>query len=249
MSMSSRRRALAAAVLAPVLVLALDVSPVRGEIAVLVTGDVLKIDAYELQGERMRLALRDGGYLTVALGRLERIVDDEIAPAQDEAAVAPEPTLGLAFLDSHRAPATPYGEILFETARRHGLNPDVMAAMARAESAFDPAAVSPKGARGLLQLMPATAARFGVESGDLFDPAHNAEAAARYLVWLRERFDGDLRRVLAAYNAGEGAVERYDGVPPYRETRGYIDRILRYLGAEDSPPSSVGSVSGESPGV
>ncbi len=218
--------------------------PAEAEIAVLVTGDVLKIDAYELRGDRMRLALRDGGYLTVSLDRLERIVDDEVVRPQDSELELPAPRLGLAFLDSHVPPDTPYGEILYETARRHGLNPDVMAAMARAESAFDARAVSAKGARGLLQLMPATAQRFGVQSNELFDPAHNAEAAARYLVWLRQRFDGDLTRVLAAYNAGEGAVDRYDGVPPYRETRGYIDRILRYLGMADS--ESGDSVTGES---
>jgi soluble lytic murein transglycosylase-like protein len=96
--------------------------------------------------------------------------------------------------------------------------------MAQTESAFDPVAVSHKGAAGLLQLMPATAERFGVQ--DVFDVPQNVEGAAKYLKWLLERFEGRTELALAGYNAGEGSVDRYQGIPPYRETRDYVTRVL-----------------------
>ena len=139
-------------------------------------------------------------------------------------------------------PDTPFGELIFAAAERAGVHPLLVAAVVRAESAFDARAVSVKGARGLMQLMPATAERFGVRADWLFDPEKNLEAGTRYLAWLADRFPGDLRRVLAAYNAGEGEVERYaaaphDGVPPYRETRDYVRRVSGYLSA----PSPAGA--------
>ena len=89
-----------------------------------------------------------------------------------------------------------------------------------------------------MQLMPATATRFGVAEDELFDPARNLEAGVRYLRWLIDRFDGDLPRVLAAYNAGEGAVDRFGGIPPYRETVTYVARVLDFL---SSYPTIVAS--------
>jgi soluble lytic murein transglycosylase-like protein len=209
-----------------VLLLAQPSRAAWGEIVVLTGGDLLKVDSYQLDGERMRLRLRGGGALTLALGRIERIIDDEVT----EEPVPEQPAFSVVFRGDAAAPKTPYGELFLVAARRHGLNPDLLAAVARAESAFDPAAISVKGARGLMQLMPATADRFGVEAGELFDPQRNLEAAGRYLDFLRDRFDGDLSLMLAAYNAGEGAVARHRGVPPYRETRQYIERVFRYLG-------------------
>jgi soluble lytic murein transglycosylase-like protein len=105
-----------------------------------------------------------------------------------------------------------------------------VAALIRAESAGNPRAVSRKGARGLMQLMPATAQRFGVRKDKLFDPKHNLEAGIQYLSWLVEQFQGDLAKILAAYNAGEQAVWRYAGIPPYRETKTYVRRIYSLLG-------------------
>jgi soluble lytic murein transglycosylase-like protein len=102
--------------------------------------------------------------------------------------------------------------------------------VARAESSFDARALSSKGACGLLQLMPATGQRFGLKRSELFDPKKNLEAGSRYLRWLLDRFSGDLRLALAAYNAGEHAVDRHKGVPPYRETRTYLSRIYASLG-------------------
>ena len=99
-----------------------------------------------------------------------------------------------------------------------------MAAVVQIESAFLPRAVSPKGAQGLMQLMPATAAELGVT--DPFAPDQNLAAGVRYLSGLLSRYDGDVRRALAAYNAGAASVDRYGGIPPYPETRAYVERVL-----------------------
>jgi soluble lytic murein transglycosylase-like protein len=104
-----------------------------------------------------------------------------------------------------------------------GLDPHLVIAVVAAESAFDKSAVSPKGAQGLMQLMPQTASRFGVTNA--FDPEQNLRGGMTYLAWLIEQFRGDLDLALAGYNAGEGAVEQYRGIPPYQETREYVRRI------------------------
>ena len=121
-----------------------------------------------------------------------------------------------------------YAELIRAAAERYDLDPALLTAMAEVESAFDPGAVSPKGASGMLQLMPATASRFGVQ--DVFDVEQNVDGGARYLSWLLDRFDGDSELAIAGYNAGEGAVERYQGVPPYRETRRYVSLVLEGAG-------------------
>jgi soluble lytic murein transglycosylase-like protein len=185
------------------------------------------VDQFLVSGETVRLALSSGGSLVVPLAAIERVVDDEIVvePESD----LPDTKLQLTFSASALVPETPYGDLIFDAARRHGVSSDLVAAMVRAESAFDPGAVSHKGARGLMQLMPATALRFGVSPDSLFDPRQNLEAGVGYLKWLTERYPGTPSLVLAAYNAGEGSVDRYDGVPPYRETRDYIRRIYSSL--------------------
>jgi hypothetical protein len=216
-------------------------APSTAELAIFADGDFVKIAHYELLGERMRLHLAGGGSLTLPLARLERIVDDEVELPSHRPAEEPEPaspSFEMSFLPDHRVPASPYGEVLYAAAKRHALNPELLAAVARAESSFDPSALSPKGARGILQLMPATAERFGIESSRLWDLESNVEAGARFLRFLVDEFRGDLRLVLAAYNAGEGAVRRHGGVPPYRETRHYVERILGALGVS-SPPAAI----------
>jgi TPR repeat protein len=109
-----------------------------------------------------------------------------------------------------------------------GLEARLVLAVIAAESAFDSRAVSPKNAKGLMQLIPETAARFGV--ADPFDPEDNIRGGATYLRWLLRRFDGDVTLALAAYNAGENAVANYGGVPPYAETIDYIERVKKFLG-------------------
>jgi soluble lytic murein transglycosylase-like protein len=113
--------------------------------------------------------------------------------------------------------------LIEHAATRHELDPDLIRAIVQVESNYNPFAVSPKGARGLMQLIPATARRFGVR--DPFDPRSNLDGGARYLKYLMGLFGGDLQLSLAAYNAGEEAVARRKGVPPYRETRNYLRKI------------------------
>jgi len=199
------------------------------ELAVLTNGSVLKVDAYRLDGDRMSLDLAGGGSLTLPMERIERIVDDEIQP---EAEPIPEPVGFRLGWTGQLIETTKYADLIRAAAQRFELNPQLLQAMMRAESAFEARAVSHKGARGVLQLMPATAERFGVATHELFNPERNIEAASRYLVFLRGEFNDELPLVLAAYNAGEGAVRRHGGIPPYKETRNYVAKILRYLGLD-----------------
>ena len=177
----------------------------------------------------MKLLLPGGGTLSLSVLRIDRIVADEI---EESTGTFEAPAIDLQFDASQGVPETPYGNLIFRIAERHAVNPQLVAAMVRAESAFDPQAVSPKGAAGLLQLMPATAERFGLAADEVFDPERNLDAGVRYIRWLAERFAGELPLVLAGYNAGEAVVDRYDGVPPYRETRNYIRRVYSGVGIE-----------------
>lgn len=118
-------------------------------------------------------------------------------------------------------------------AREHGVDEAIVRAIIHAESAYNPNALSRVGAQGLMQLMPATARRFGV--GNAFDAGENIQGGVKYLAWLLKRFKGDLTLASAGYNAGEGAVDKYKGVPPYKETQRYVQRVAvlaeRYRGA------------------
>jgi soluble lytic murein transglycosylase-like protein len=116
-----------------------------------------------------------------------------------------------------------FGPEIAAAARRHGLHESLLRAVIHAESSFRPEVVSDMGAQGLMQLMPATADRFGVRSP--FDPAENIRGGAAYLGFLMDRFDGRLKLVAAAYNAGENAGARFGGVPPYEETRNFVSRV------------------------
>ncbi len=122
-----------------------------------------------------------------------------------------------------------FDDLIEGTARQYGVQPDLVRALIQVESAFDPGAISPKGARGLMQLMPETAKLYDVHN--LFDPIENVRAGVRHLAYLAGRYGEDLDRVLAAYNAGEEAVRRYNGIPDFDETRNYVRRIKKlYMG-------------------
>jgi transglycosylase-like protein with SLT domain len=132
-------------------------------------------------------------------------------------------------------------------ADRHGVPPRLVAAIIEVESKFNPRAVSRKGAQGLMQLMPMTAASLQIE--DLFDPFENVEGGVRHLRRLMDRFRGNVRLVLAAYNAGEPAVIAYRGVPPYPETRRYVARVMRRYGRSTVATASVVAAGGGSRGT
>src|SRR5579871_6718809 len=131
------------------------------------------------------------------------------------------------------APSAPMVETVDRIARQVRISPQLVHSVIQAESNYDPRAVSPKGAQGLMQLIPATARRFGVS--DAFDPEDNIQGGARYLKYLLGLYHGDETLALAAYNAGEGAVARYGGVPPYAETRDYVAKVRH--GAAAAPPA------------
>lgn len=139
-------------------------------------------------------------------------------------------------------PTVGLDNLVRQAGERHNVDPGLIQAVIRQESAYNPFAVSRKGALGLMQLMPFTAKRFGVK--DVFDPAENVDGGVKYLRYLLDRYDGDHELTLAAYNAGEGAVDRYSGVPPYEETQDYVERVSRWLAepadtVETAEPSEV----------
>jgi len=199
------------------------------ELVVFTHGGFMKVASFEVEGDTVRLDVLGGGAIRLPLLSVERILEDE-RPTAVEPEVPAAPTFEPYFHPHQGRPETPFGDLIYEAAQRHSLNPALVAAVVRAESAFDQRAVSVRGAQGLMQLMPATGRRFGLAATNAFDPAQNLDAGVRYLRWLVDRFEGRLSHAIAAYNAGEGAVDRYGGVPPYGETRRYLRRIYRTLG-------------------
>lgn len=120
-----------------------------------------------------------------------------------------------------------FESLIHQAARRHQVDAALVKAVIRTESYFNPNATSRVGASGLMQLMPQTAAKYGVT--DLYSPKQNIEAGVKHLKYLLERYPDQLSHVLAAYNAGEHAVDKYNGIPPYSETRNYVKKVMRFL--------------------
>ena len=150
---------------------------------------------------------------------------------------APEPGTRPRIRGKGRPPVG-IGRLIDRIARKHGMDPELVKAVAKVESNYNPTAISPKGALGVMQLLPATAQRFGV--ADAYNPAQNIEGGIRYLKFLRDQFPGNLSLVLAAYNAGENAVRKHGGIPPYRETRDYVHKIRQLYGRNLPDPSAGG---------
>jgi soluble lytic murein transglycosylase-like protein len=193
-----------------------------GEYAVLWTGFRLHADRHETEGVNIRL-YANGGMTEIPAAQISRFEADEQVPTiQPTAAIPPSPE-----------------ELVADAARRHGLPPDFVKSVVWVESAYRADAVSRKGAIGLMQLMPSTAREYGADPND---PRQNVEAGTRYLRDLLLKYQHDdhqVMRALAAYNAGPGAVDRYNGVPPYHETLAYVGRVLRKYEKQRPKPSAA----------
>jgi soluble lytic murein transglycosylase-like protein len=196
----------------------------RAEIVVLTSGRTINVKSHRVQGETIILTLRTGGEVTCARSLIDRILPDEAPYPEPVADAQPRPAVDPAEL----LRATPYGEIIAAMSEAHGVDPMLIRALIQVESNYKPAARSRKGAMGLMQLMPATLRIYNVRNP--FDPKANIEAGVKHLRSLIDRFGIEL--ALAAYNAGEGAVAKFKDVPPYRETRNYVSRILSLSGAK-----------------
>jgi len=133
-----------------------------------------------------------------------------------------------------------FRELIVRAAERYALAPELVTSVIRVESNFQPRAVSPKGARGLMQLMPGTAKLLGVQ--DVFDVGQNIDGGVRHLRGLLDRYNGNIALALAAYNAGAEAVARHGGIPPFAETQAYVARILQLVGRVDAPLSTAGDL-------
>jgi len=183
----------------------------RAEIAVMESGKILYIDSYHREDKLVTLRLTGGGEVTVASELVANIVPNEIVP-DDETDWAALPIL------------PQWDDLISPVAERHDLDPRLVAAVIWVESSGDPRAVSSKGAKGLMQLMPQTAETLGVQ--DAFNPEQNIDGGVRYLKGLLDQHGDDVSLALASYNAGPGAVARHGGIPPYPETKKYVKRVL-----------------------
>jgi soluble lytic murein transglycosylase-like protein len=197
----------------------------------------------------MQLTLKSGGAITVPLARIDRVVDDEVVPAviveEVKKVVEKEggifPTRSWRY-DEARGPIfkSKFDKLIVEAAKKFDVDAALVSAVIKAESDFNSREVSNKGARGLMQLMPSTAERFGVT--DSYDPAANIYGGVRYLRWLLQTFNGNADLAVAAYNAGEGNVWKYNGVPPFRETINYINRIAKHVRTAMTPAVAASKV-------
>ena len=207
------------------------------DVAILRNGFSIRHERRSILGSDTRLYLSDdaSSYVDVPTAEIDHI-EHSVAPDPEPALPAPTPPVAdtPAIRSGSVSALAPAGRVtdpvtvenaVHDASDRYRLDPDLVNSVIRAESNFNPRAVSLKGARGLMQLMPQTASRLGVPNS--FDPQANIDGGTRYLRALLERYNFDLRKALAAYNAGPQRVEQYGGVPPYRETREYITRIVK----------------------
>jgi hypothetical protein len=198
----------------------------RAEIVFLTSNRTLSIKSHRVSGDSVILTLRNGGEVTCDKSLIAKIVSDEVP-------YPPEPSDVVADALEQAAPSgglletTPYGEIISAVSEAQGVDPLLVRALIQVESNYRPKAKSPRGAMGLMQLMPSTAKEYKVRNP--FDPRANIEAGIRHLKALLDRL-GSTEMALAAYNAGEGAVAKFNGIPPYQETRDYVTRILALAG-------------------
>lgn len=189
------------------------------EIVLLTNGRTLTVNAARLDGETLVVSMPGGGEIRIAREIVLELIPDKASAGRNLAAraLAASPSAPQPQLDR-----SAIRRLVDQVAERVGLDRRLAHAVVHTESNYQPLAISPKGAVGLMQIMPALVRQYGLD--DPFNPTHNLEAGMMHLRSLLRRFD--TRRALAAYNAGEGAVTRYGGVPPFRETQDYVRRIL-----------------------
>jgi soluble lytic murein transglycosylase-like protein len=199
------------------------------ELVTLTTGRTLSVRSVRIDGDTAVLALRAGGELTCNVALLKGVAPDEVPypdPVVEIAELPLEPPVRRTLTDVADAGSRPYLPLIEAAAKRHQVDPLLVHAVITVESRFHARARSRKGAMGLMQLMPATARELQV--GNPYDPAANIEGGVRHLRQLLDRFD--VRLAVAAYNAGAGAVQRFGGIPPFRETQAYVRQVLQLAG-------------------
>lgn len=192
-------------------------APAQAELAFFANGSSLSVKAHRIEGNRLVLTLRSGGEIVCDAATITRFAPDEVPYPEPGSAGPATPTPA--------ADAVPFGEIIDKVSARHGVDAKLVRAVITVESAYRQSARSRKGAMGLMQLMPDTARQYSVANP--YDPESNIDAGIRYLKALLDRLPVEL--ALAAYNAGEAAVQKFRGMPPYPETRAYVARILQLV--------------------
>ena len=197
-------------------------APARAELVFFQSGRAMSVRAIRSDGDEIVLQLRSGGDIHCDKSLIVKVEPDEVEYPEEVLQALP---FARTIVFEPPSIPEPYRDLVTQTAARHGVDARVVSALIQVESAYLSRAVSPKGARGLMQLMPATGRQYGAL--DLFDPKVNLEAGIQHLKRLLTRYD--LPMALAAYNAGEAAVNRFGGIPPFRETQDYVTRILRLL--------------------
>jgi hypothetical protein len=224
------------------LILGLAASPAfASELAVLHNGFSIRHEKSEIVGSVTRLYLGTdrSGYVDIPTNEIDRFEKDLTPPVLTPPALARPTEVPVA-----ERPQS-LNEVIDTIGNRHHIDPDLINSVIRAESGFKPHAVSPKGAQGLMQLMPHTASQLGVANA--FDPKSNVEGGTRYLRELLERYNFDLVKALAAYNAGPHRVEQYRGVPPYYETRAYVASIIRDFNRKKRAQQKISAASKSKP--
>lgn len=212
--------------------LTLTLSATAGEYVVLSNGFRIHADSHVMDGAVTRIKTSQGE-IEIPSNTIASIEVEEYTPPAPAPPVAPKPEIA-----APPAPALTPRELVTKAAQDVGLPPAIVHSVARAESGYRTDAVSPKGAIGLMQLMPGTAAELNADPND---PAQNVEAGARYLRDLLIKYENDPHQVskaIAAYNAGPAAVDKYNGVPPYRETVDYVNRVLKQYEKEQQKAKS-----------
>ena len=199
-------------------------APARAELVFFQSGRAMSVRAIRSDGDDIVLQLRSGGDIHCDKSLIVKVEPDEVEYPEEVLQALPFARTVI----QAESPAIPdqFRDLVTQTAAKHGVDARVVNALIQVESAYHSRAVSPKGARGLMQLMPATGRQYGAL--DLFDPKVNLDAGVQHLKRLLSRYP-DLPLALAAYNAGEAAVDRFGGIPPFRETQNYVTRILRLL--------------------